>query len=206
MDIAPRQLGSDEVSFVIRNKRPLNLDNDYFSADDLRQSLGLTSGEGDVKSYLGVPLVAGDEVLGVLAVRDRERTRVFGLNDQRILTTVGSQLGATLQNARLFNQIQNHAAEKEEEVQQRTAELEEERDRLDMLYQITAELALTLDMDRVLSRALQMIASAVKAQDGVIMLVDPMTDSLYSRASLSYDDQTGRIIVPATRRSHWRRG
>lgn len=184
-NIPPRKLNSDEVSFVIRNKRPLNLDNNYFSAEELRNSLGLTNGEGDVNSYLGVPLVSGDEVLGVLAVSDRERTRAFGLNDQRILTTVGSQLGAMLQNARLFERIQNFANDMNELVQDRTQELQEERDRLDMLYQITAELALTLDMDRVLSRALQMIASAIKANDGVIMLIDPMTDKLYNRASLS---------------------
>ncbi|MEL6151018.1 MAG: GAF domain-containing protein, partial [Chloroflexota bacterium] len=184
--IPPRKIGTDEVSFIINNRRPLNLDNNYFSAEDLRKSLGLTNGEGDVKSYLGVPLVAGDRVLGVLAVRDRDRTRVFGLNDQRILTTVGSQLGATLQNANLFQQIQEYSEQLNAEVEARTEELEEERDRLDMLYQITAELALTLDMDRVLSRALQMIASAVKAHDGVIMLIDPMTDRLYNRASLSH--------------------
>jgi PAS domain S-box-containing protein len=194
--IPPRALGDDEVSFIIRNKRPLLLGSDYFAADDIRRSLGLTNGEGDIKSYLGVPLVAGDDVLGVLAVRDEEKTRVFGLNDQRILTTVGSQLGATLQNARLFQRVQNFADEMNEEVQARTEELQEERDRLDMLYQITAELALTLDMDRVLSRALQMIASAVKADDGVIMLIDPLTDRLYNRASLT------RVEVGEERPSH----
>ncbi len=201
----PRQLGSDEVSFVIRNRRPLSLDNNYYSADALRSNLKLTNAEGDVKSYLGVPLIAGDEVLGVLAVRDREQTRVFGLNAQRILTTVGSQLGATLQNARLFQRIQSFAEElnetvmaRTEELNARTEELEEERDRLDMLYQITAELALTLDMDRVLNRALQMIASAVKAHDGVIMLIDPMTDRLYNRASLS----RSAALTPDLQESH----
>lgn len=184
-EVPTRPFGTDEVSFIIRNRRPLLLGSDYFEADDVRRSLNITNGEGDVKSYLGVPLIVGDEVVGVLAVRDEERTRMFGLNDQRILTTVGSQLGAALQNARLFQQIQGFADELNSLVQDRTEELQEERDRLDMLYQITAELALTLDMDRVLNRALQMMASAVKAHDGVIMLIDPMTDRLYNRASLS---------------------
>jgi PAS domain S-box-containing protein len=203
-DIEPRELGTDEVSFIIRNKRPLLLGSDYFAAEEVRASLGLTNGEGDVKSYLGVPLVAGDDVLGVLAVRDEENTRVFGVNDQRILTTVGSQLGATLQNARLFQRVQRFADEMNEEVQVRTEELQEERDRLDMLYQITAELALTLDMDRVLNRALQMMASAVKADDGVIMLIDPMTDRLYNRASLSREDMAEeRPSHPAEMLATW---
>jgi PAS domain S-box-containing protein len=202
--IPSRYLGTDEVSFIIRNRRPLLLGSDYFGADEVRSSLGLTNGEGDVKSYLGVPLVAGDEVLGVMAVRDEENTRVFGLNDQRILTTVGSQLGAALQNARLFERIQGFADELRNVVTERTEELQEERDRLDMLYQITAELALTLDMDRVLSRALQMMASAVKAHDGVIMLIDPMTDRLYNRASLSRPDEAAeKGSHPAEMLARW---
>jgi PAS domain S-box-containing protein len=39
-------------------------------------------------------------------------------------------------------------------------------------------------MDRVLKRALEMVASAVLADDGVIMLIDPLSDSLTTRAAL----------------------
>lgn len=203
-DIPPRQLGTDEVSFVINKKRPLNLGGDYFTANEVRSSMGLANGEGKLASYLAVPLVAGDQVFGVLAVRDDERKRLFGLNDQRILTTVGSQLGAALQNAQLFEQLQRSREDMKIEVDKRTEELQEERDRLDMLYQITAELALTLDMDRVLSRALQMMASAVRAHDGVIMLIDPMTDRLYNRASLSRTTTEGnRITHPAEAIATW---
>lgn len=67
----------------------------------------ITAGEGDIKSYMGVPLRSGDEVLGVLAIRNITKSRTFNINDDRILTTVGSQLGAAIQNARLFEQIQN---------------------------------------------------------------------------------------------------
>jgi len=198
VDLEPRNLGADEVSFIIRNRRPLLLGSDYFSTDDVRRSLGITNGEGDIKSYLGVPLMSGQDVLGVLAVRDTERTRVFGLNEQRIMTTIGTQLGATLQNARLFERVQRLADDLNLRVQERTEELEQERDRLDMLYQITSELALTLDMDRVLNRSLQMLASAVKADDGVIMLVDPVTDHLYNRASLDLNT----IILTDDRATH----
>ena len=66
----------------------------------LRRSMNIDNGEDAAKSYMGVPLIAGDEVLGVLAVRDTERTRAFNLNDERILTTVSTQLGAAIQNSR----------------------------------------------------------------------------------------------------------
>ncbi|MBC7814023.1 MAG: GAF domain-containing protein, partial [Burkholderiales bacterium] len=202
--IPPRQLGQDEVSFVIRHRRPLIVqglggDDDSMGLSQVRRSLGIVTGEGDAKSYLGVPLIAGDQVVGALAVRDREHPRAFGLNDQRILTTIGSQLGAAIQNARLFEQIRGFAAELEERVTERTAELELERDRIDTLYRITSELAKTLDMDRVLSRALEMVANAVSADDGVIMLIDPMTNRLYNRAALrSRRIETGTLTLPSS--------
>ena len=139
-NIPSRELGDDEVSFIIKHRRPLSLGADYWSPDELRSSLGITNGEGDVKSYMGVPLISGDLVAGVLAVRDLHRTRAFTLNEQRILTTVGSQLGAAIQNARLYGQIADARDDLNKQVSERTSELEEERDRIDTLYQITSEL------------------------------------------------------------------
>jgi PAS domain S-box-containing protein len=184
-NIAPRKLGNDEVSYIIKRKRPLSLGADYFSIDELRRSMGITNGEGDVKSYMGVPLISGDQVVGVLAIRSNTKSRAFNVNDDRILTTVGSQLGAAIQNARLFERVTSFADELNDLVEVRTNELEQERDRLDTLYQITSELARTLDMEQLLERALGMVSKAVGAEDGVIMLSDPATDALYCRAWLN---------------------
>lgn len=184
--IPSRPLGKDEVSFVIQGRRALSLGGDYFSPDDVRRSLSIQNMEGEVKSYLAVPMVAGDTVLGVLAVRDLSSHRAFGVNDQRILQTVGAQLGVAIQNARLFEQIRNFAADLNKKVQERTEELQQERDRIDTLYQITSELARTLDMERVIDRALGMVAKATGADDGTILLSNPITDQLYSSANLNF--------------------
>ena len=184
-EIPPRPLGADEVSFIIRNRRPLLLGGDNPSMDEVRRNLNIENGEGDATRYLGVPLIAGDQVVGALAIRDSNQTRPFGLNDQRILTTIGTQLGAAIQNANLFERISNFAEELNQRVQERTVELQQERDRLDALYRITAELGRTLDMDRVLDRALDMVTKAIGADEGVVMLIDPVSDQLYSRAVLS---------------------
>ncbi len=188
--IPPRLLNNDEVSFIIQHRRSLSLGGGNWSSDEMRTNLGIANGEADAKSYLGVPIAAGDQVLGVLALRDTQNTRAFGINDERLLTTVGTQLGAAIQNARLFNQVSTFADELNRRVQQRTEELQRERDNLDTLYRITSELAKTLDMDRVLGRALEMVAAAVMADDGVIMLIDPLSDRLMPRSML------GSLYVP----------
>ncbi len=206
--IPSRPYANDEVSFIIKNRRPLNLGADYYSPDELRRSMGITNGEGDVRSYLGVPIEAGDEVYGVLAVRDSARTRAFTVNEQRILQTVGAQLGVAIQNARLFQRVRGFADDLNKQVAERTNELESERDRIDTLYQITSELARTLDMERLMPRALGMVAKAVNAHDGVIMQLDLMTDQLYSRAALNphsliENPDGGHAIHPAERVARW---
>jgi len=182
--IPPRVMGMDEVSFIVRNRRPLSLGGDNPSAEQVRKNLRIENGEGDALRYLGVPLIAGDQIVGVLGVRDSRKTRPFGLNDQRILTNIGTQLGAAIQNANLFEEVRNLADQMNLRVQERTRELQEERDRIDALYRITSELGTTLDMDRLLRGALENVARVVGADDAVVMLVNPLTDRLYNRATL----------------------
>ncbi|HRL10813.1 MAG TPA: GAF domain-containing protein [Aggregatilineales bacterium] len=207
IEIPPRPLGNDEVSFVIRRNRVLTIGADYFTPDELRRSLGITSTEAEYKSYMGVPLSAENRVFGVIALRDTQRTSAFTINDQRILTTVGAQLGAAIQNVRLFQQVQTFASGLEKLVDERTQELEEERDRIDTLYRITSELSRSLDMQRVQQRALGMVVKAVGAEDGVILGLDPLTDSLYPQAALNpallTEDGDGRRHHPGESLGMW---
>jgi len=124
--IAPRPLADDEVSFIVRHRSPLTIGGENPSAAELRHNLGIYSGEGDaMQRYLGVPLIAGDQVLGVLAVRDQAESRPFGMNEQRIVQTIAAQLSAAVQNAILFERVNNFVSELNERVRERTAELED---------------------------------------------------------------------------------
>jgi signal transduction histidine kinase len=134
-----RPLSNDEVSYVIRNRRPLMLGGDNPRPDEVRRNMGITEGEVGVTRYIGVPLAAGDMVAGVLAARDTEPVRPFGLNDQRIMTTIGAQLGAMIQNSNLLSRVQNFAAELNDRVQERTVELQIERDRMAQMLQTERE-------------------------------------------------------------------
>jgi GAF domain-containing protein/sensor histidine kinase regulating citrate/malate metabolism len=191
--IPPRPLTNDEVSFVIKMRRPLPLGGDHPSIDEVRRNLGIVNGEDDAKRYLGVPLIAGDQVVGVLAVRDTVVSRPFGLNDQRILTTIGTQLGATIQNAQLFAEIN-------ERVRARTLELQQERDRLDALYRVTSQLVSTADLRAALGRALPIVADAIGAEEGVVLLYDAQLARLNPLLSLSAAEQTSH---PADMLGEW---
>jgi len=187
LELAPRPLGKDEFSTIIRRQAPLLLAGD--SLEDVRRSLDIETIMPEARCFLGVPLFAGDEVIGVLAVRDDADPRAFGHNDRRILSTVGAQLGVAIQSTRLFEQTLELAEVLDQRVRERTAELEEERHHISTLYQITTELATSLDMERLLSRALEMVAESVGATQGAILAVDAISDLLHFRARLGWPDQ-----------------
>jgi PAS domain S-box-containing protein len=195
-EIPPRKMTNDEVSFVIRRRSPLMLGGDNPSPDEVRRNLQIVNHEGDSTRYLGVPLIAGDQVVGVLAVRDSHISHAFGLNDQRILTTIGAQLGATIQNANLFERIRGFANEMNERVQERTAELQSERDRLDSLYRLTSELGRTLDLKRILEVSLEQMAQAIAAEEAVVLLADPLRDQMVARGLRRANGDTLIRTVP----------
>ncbi|NDJ59621.1 MAG: GAF domain-containing protein [Chloroflexi bacterium] len=182
--LPPRALNNDEISFVLRNRRMLVLGGDNPSADEVRRNLKIEPGRENAVRYLGVPLIVSDESVGALAIYDDDQTRPFGLNQQRILTTVGAQLGVALQNAQLFERIRNFANELETRVEERTTELQQERDRIEALYEVTAELGRSLEIDRVVETALRMVSASIDADDAVVLLVDARDDQLYTRAVL----------------------
>jgi GAF domain-containing protein len=62
----------------------------------------------DTASELAVPLIVGDQLLGVLDVQS-ERLNAFTNEDANIQTTLASQVATALQNARSFSQSQRQA-------------------------------------------------------------------------------------------------
>ncbi len=140
---------------------------------------------------LMVPMIARDEVIGAVWLVDARLDRAFGETDQRLIATLANQIAASVINARLFDQVRRFTQELEERVRQRTDELAMantqltlERDRVETLYRITSELSASLDLDRVLNRALALVNDAVGTTRSSILLVDPETDILLHRAAL----------------------
>ncbi len=155
---------------------------------EVRRSLSINTVMAPHSAFLGVPLFAGEEVVGVLGIRDDANSLAFGHNDQRVLTTVGAQLAVAIQSTRLFEQTVQLAEELDQRVQERTRELEMERQQITILYQITTELSTSLDMEKLLSRALEMVAKAVGATQGAILAVDPIANRLYYRSQIGWPE------------------
>src|SRR5262249_49513419 len=61
----------------------------------------VVSSDPGVRSWLGVPIVIYEQVVGVLSVQSRERG-AFGPDQQRVAEAIASQAAGAIQNPRLY--------------------------------------------------------------------------------------------------------
>ena len=103
-----RKLGNALSDYVIRNRVSLLLNGDDITAQ--QEQLGVRFvGLGDAKpakSWLGVPLLYGDQILGAVVVQSIDKPFLYVENHRRLLTAVASQAAIAIQNARLFERTQ----------------------------------------------------------------------------------------------------
>ncbi|MFO1326711.1 MAG: GAF domain-containing protein [Rubrivivax sp.] len=107
------------VSAHLRRQRAPLLVNERMT--ERMSALGSYTVEGttQARSALFVPLLAGDQVQGLIALCDYDREQAFGDADLRLLQTVAGAMSVALENARLFDETQRLLKETE----QRNAEL-----------------------------------------------------------------------------------
>jgi len=147
-------------------------------------------------SWIGAPLLVDNELVGMLAV-GAAMPHVYDEEAVGVTFALANQASQAIQNARLFGQISNLAADLERRVSERTAEAErnarqlaEEKERLEAVHAITLELTTQLDLDAIIQRALELISLNLGVSRGSIILSDPSSADLICRAVL---DDRGEV-------------
>jgi len=130
-----------------------------------------------IQSILIVPFISQGQVIGSFSLDAMRAPRRFTPEEVELCQIIAAQTSVAVTNARF-------AEELEARVGARTRDVERERERVEILLQITTELSSSLDLDRVLARALQLVTEAVNAPQGSIFLIDLQSDQLIYRAAL----------------------
>lgn len=89
---------------VVTEGRP-NISNDV-EHDPAR--VGQPPGHPSVRTFLGVPLRLGRDVIGMIAVANKQKG--YGLEDQRLLSTFANQVAVAIDNAGLYQHQQQMIA------------------------------------------------------------------------------------------------
>ena len=89
------------VETVVKTRRPLIINS------NMEQRLE----RPNPKSWLGVPIIINEEVVGGFTIQNWEREHAFNDSNVRLLQTLAGSLGVALENARLFKAEQERVAE-----------------------------------------------------------------------------------------------
>lgn len=140
---------------VVRSRQPLLLSE---NVEQHAADLGVRI-EGEAPaSWLGVPLLVGDQLVGIIVVQDYERARSFSDDDVALLSTVAGQMATALQNTRLLEQVQ------------RTAR----RERL--IHEISSKVRQSPDIETVLETTAREVGRALNATRATVKLGLPEED------------------------------
>lgn len=102
-DVPPAPRGTGFVSHIIETRQPLVINNHLLDRFQELGGIWIGNPDGDPLSYLGVPITAGDQVYGVVALNGNNEGR-FTDADVRFLGTIAASIATAIENARLLEQ------------------------------------------------------------------------------------------------------
>ncbi len=147
---APLPLGEGLTSQILLSREPLLLNRaDQFEVLE-KQGVGTT-----VRSYLGVPIVIGDEAIGVVSVQSIDEAGRFGDAETRLLLTIAANVAAAIRNAQLYREAQGRARE------------------MAALAEMGREISATLDLEGLLQRIAERAQTLLEAGTSAVFLPDP---------------------------------
>lgn len=148
--------GHGYTGWLVRHGEPL-LVKDVDTREDIQPDL--LPGELPFKSYLGVPLIAADELIGTL-VLIRDGGQGFSEDDLALLESLAAQAAVAIRNAKLFEKTKRRSRE------------------LTVLNAVAAATNRALRLEVLLADAVERVIECIGADGGGIRLLDPTSGRL----------------------------
>ncbi|MCJ7432165.1 MAG: GAF domain-containing protein [Anaerolineales bacterium] len=110
--VARHKLGIGLTGYIIRSCKPALLSSRAENSA-FKEEQGILAVGEPAWSWMGVPLIAASEVVGVMAIQSYEQEHLYSEQDLALFSTIGAQVAVVLKNARLFAEAQRRAVELE---------------------------------------------------------------------------------------------
>ncbi len=118
------------------------------------EELGIEMVGTPAQSYLGVPILVEGRAIGVISVQSTERAGRFGESDTRLLSTIAANVGAAIQNARLYQETRRRASE------------------MAALAELGREVGALLELDPILGKIAERALELLDADTSAVFLED----------------------------------
>ncbi len=150
------QFGEGLTTRILRERQPLLL-----NRAEAFEELGVAMRGTPARSYLGVPIVVEGRAIGVISVQSTEQAGRFEENDTRLLSTIAANVGAAIQNARLYQETGRRASE------------------MAALAELGREVGAMLDLDAVLVPIAERARELLEADTSAVFLERPDDDTTF---------------------------
>ncbi len=150
-----QEVGNGLTGYVIRTRQqlylPENVDEGIVKLE--LDSLELAE-EAPALCWLGVPMVSGQEVLGVVSLQSSKTARLYSERQRDLLSAVANQAAIALQNTRLFQQTEGQNAE------------------LSVLNEIIRSVSAEISQEKVFEVAYEKVRTIIRADAFIVALYD----------------------------------
>ncbi len=161
MDHPP--VGKGLIGALYKERRAIRVPD--MSRDPRR--VGFPANHPPMRSFLGVPIMLGDALLGQIYLTEKKHWHEFTADDERVIETLAAYAATAITNARLY-----------EGLVQRDVVLEQRNHDLALLNQISAALAGTSEIPEILQLTLQRVMNYISFEAGEIFLRDEDSDEM----------------------------
>lgn len=158
------RLDEGYTGWIARHRQPLLIPNTS-ARQDLRPKLDLPN--RPIRSYLGVPLLREDDLVGTLELIS-DQVGAYSPQDLSILQTIADQTAIALENASLY------------ESQRRQAE------EMSGLYEIALTFSSTLNLNELFTRTMAQVVQLLGAEKGTLLLHDEPRGMLIGQPAASF--------------------
>jgi signal transduction histidine kinase len=123
------------------------------------RSVGFPPGHPEMHSFLGVPILSGDKLLGQLYLTDKINYHEFTGQDERVIETLAAYAAVAISNARLYS-----------ELIRRDRELCQSNEDLKLLNDVAAALTSSRNIEEILEKTLNLVMDYLGVEAGEIFL------------------------------------
>ncbi len=173
-----RPLGNALTALVVNNRKHL-LVRDYELEKDQLPAMTLWGTGLPSRSWLGVPMLLGEEVVGVISVQSYS-PNAFGEKEQEFLSTIADTVAVAIENARLYE------AEK-----RRTAKLTQ-------IVKLGIDLASLRRENEVLDTLVNQVADVMESATCTVMLIDTQSNEAILKAQTGLPSSAANMRISLT--------
>ncbi len=151
--------GEGITSRILQSREPLVI-NQSLENQDIGY-LGTPS-----RSYLGVPMVVGDQAIGVISVQSTKQEGRFDEADVHLLSTIAANVGIAIRNAQLYEETRRRG------------------DEMAALAEVGRELSAASDLAAVLDYVAERAMDLLDADTSAVYLAEPESETFRAAVAL----------------------